>query len=76
MKPWERHHVDSELPEVGIQLSGEPKACCDTGHCQRNKVVEISVCGGGQFESSEADVIKRLVINAVCLIGVFNELVD
>ena len=74
MKPGEGHHVHGELPEVGVQLSWEPEAGGDTGHGEGDEVVEVAIGGGGQFESSEADVIKSLVINTVGLVSVFNQL--
>ena len=74
MKPGEGHHVHGELPEVGVQLSWEPEAGGDTGHGEGDEVVEVAIGGGGQFKSSEADVIESLVINAVGLVSVFNQL--
>ena len=39
-------------------------------------MVQISVGGGGELESSEADIIKGFVINDLDLIGVLNKLMD
>ena len=39
-------------------------------------MVKVTVCWGRQLEGSEADVVKRFVINAECLVRVLNELVD
>ena len=39
-------------------------------------MVQVSVCGRGQFEGTEADVVESFVINAEGLIGVFDQLVD
>ena len=47
-----------------------------TGHCERNKMVEVSVGGGGKFQSSEANVIQGLVVNAISFIGVLDQLVN
>jgi hypothetical protein len=39
-------------------------------------MVQVTVCWGGEFQGSEADIVESLVINAVCLVGVLNELMD
>ena len=39
-------------------------------------MIEIAVSGSCEFEGSEADVVKGLVVNAVCLVGVLDELMD
>jgi len=39
-------------------------------------VVEIAEGGGGQFQGAEANIIERLVVDAVRFVGVLNELVD
>ena len=38
-------------------------------------MVQITVGWGGEFQRSEADVVQSLVVNAVGLVGVLNELV-
>ena len=45
----EWNHVDRQLPEVSIQLTWEPEAGGNSGHGQRDQVVEISVGGCHQF---------------------------
>merc|ERR1719384_1229248 len=39
-------------------------------------MVQIAVCRGGQLESTETNVVECLVVNAVRLVGVLDELVD
>jgi len=39
-------------------------------------VVEVTVGGPGQLQRSEADVVQRLVVDAVSLVRVFYQLVD
>jgi hypothetical protein len=39
-------------------------------------VVEITIGGGGELESSEADIVKSFVINAEGLIRVLHKLVN
>ena len=72
----EGDHVDRQLPEVSIELAGEPEAGGHTGHGEGHQVVEVTIGGGGKFQGSEADVIEGLVINAVCLVCVLHKLVD
>ena len=76
METWERHHVHGQLPQISIQLSWESEAGCNTRHGCRDEMVEVTVCGCGQFQCTEANVIQCLIINAVALVGVFNELMD
>jgi hypothetical protein len=72
----EGDQVDSELSEVRVELTWETEAASDTGKGSRDEVVKITIGWGGELESSEADVIKGLVINAHNLVGVFDELMD
>ncbi len=39
-------------------------------------MVEITICGVGELEGTEADVVKSLIVNAVGLICVLNKLVN
>ena len=68
-------HVDSQLPEVGVELTGETQASRDTGHDDGNEVVQVTVRGRGELECPEADVVKSLVVDTECLIRVLDELV-
>ena len=76
MESREWDEVDSELSEIGVELTGESEAAGDTGEGGRDEMVKITVGGGGELEGSEADIVKSLVINAHDLIGVLDELMD
>ena len=76
VKTWEWHHVDSEFPEIGVQLTGESEAGRDAGHRSRDQMVEVTVRRRGQFECAEADVVQSLVVDAVCFVCVLDKLVD
>jgi len=76
METWEGHHVDCQLSQVSVQLTWESEAGCDTRHGQRHQMVEITVGGVGELEGSEANVVESLVVDAVGLVGVFNQLVN
>merc|ERR1719486_828028 len=76
MESGERNEVDSELPEIRVELTGESEAAGDTGESSRNEMVKIAISGGGELEGSEADIVKGLVINAHNLIGVLDKLMD
>ncbi|KAF1609361.1 UNVERIFIED_CONTAM: hypothetical protein FQV15_0000240, partial [Eudyptes pachyrhynchus] len=41
VETWERHHVHSQLAEVGIELTRESKGGGDSTHGGRHKVVEV-----------------------------------
>jgi hypothetical protein len=76
METRERNHVDSQLSEIRVKLTGESETGGDTGHDGRNQVVEISVRWVGELEGSHADVVESLVVDTERLIGVLNQLVD
>jgi hypothetical protein len=72
----ERNHVDGQLAEIGVELAREAERNCHTGHDSRDEVVEITVRGVGKLESTHADVVESLVVNAEGLVGVLHKLVD
>jgi hypothetical protein len=72
----EGHHVDSQLPQVRVQLTGETQAGGDTGHDGGDEVVQVAVRGVVQLECPHADVVESLVVNAEGLVGVLDQLVD
>ena len=72
----EWNHVDSEFPQVSVQLAGESQAGGDTRHGGGDEMVEISIGGGGQFEGSEADIVESLVVDGEGLVGVLYQLMD
>jgi hypothetical protein len=76
MESWEWDKVDSELSEIGVELSWESEAASDTGESSRDEMVKITVGWGGELKGSEADIVKGFVINAHNLIGVLNKLMD
>ena len=76
MESWEWDQVDSELSEIGVELTWESEAAGDTGESSRDEMVKITVGWGGELEGSEADIVKGLVINAHNLIGVLDKLMD
>ena len=72
----ERHHVDGQLAQVGIQLARETQARRDAGHGGRHEVVEVAVCRRAQFQPAETYVVQSLVVDAVGLVGVLYQLVN
>merc|ERR1719199_1841038 len=76
MESWEWDQVNSELSEIGVELTWESEAAGDTGESSRDEMVKITVGWGGELEGSEADIIKGFVINAHNLIGVLDKLMD
>jgi hypothetical protein len=76
METGEGHHVDGQLPQVRVKLTGETQAGGDTGHDSGDEVVQVTVGGVVQLESPHADVVESLVVNAEGLVGVLDQLVD
>lgn len=57
VKTREGYHVDSQLPEISIELTWESEAGGDTGHCEGNEMVKVTIGGVGQLQRSEADIV-------------------
>jgi len=76
MESWEWDQVNSELSEIGVELSWESEAASNTGESSGDEMVKITVGWGSELKGSEADIIKGLVINAHNFIGVLDELMD
>ena len=76
METGEGDEVNTDLAEVGVELSGETEAAGDTGEGGRDEMVKVTVGGGGELEGTEADIVEGLVVNAHNLIGVLNKLMD
>ena len=76
MQSWERHHVHGQLPQISVQLSGEPQARRDTRHGHRDQVVQVTVRRRRELERTEANVVQRLVVYAIRLVSVLQQLVN
>ena len=72
METWERNHVHSQLPQVGVELTRESETGGDTGHDGGHEVVEISIRWGAELESPHTNVVQGLVIDTEGLIRVLN----
>lgn len=75
METGERHHVDGQLSQISVKLTWETQARGDTAHDGRHKVVQVTIGGGGQLQSAEANIVQGLVVNAEGLVRVFHKLV-
>jgi hypothetical protein len=73
VETWEGNKVDCELTEIRVELAREAEAACDTRHDNRDKMVEITICWGGELQGTEANVIESLVINTECLVSVLEK---
>jgi hypothetical protein len=76
VKTGEGNHVDGELAEIAVELTGETQAGGHTGHDGGDEVVEIAVAGVGQLKGAHADVVESLVVDTEGLVGVLDKLVD
>lgn len=70
------YHVDSHLAQVGVELSGETQRSGNARHDGGNEVVQVTVGGVGQLESTLADLVQSLVIDTEGLVRVFDQLMD
>ena len=46
----EGDHVDRQLPQVSIELAGEPEAGRHPGHGDAHQVVQVPIGGGAQLQ--------------------------
>ena len=76
MKTGEGDHVDGKLSEISIELTRESETGCNTRHGGTDQVVQIPVGRSGQFQCSEANVIKGFVVDAISLVSVLDKLMD
>jgi len=74
VETWEWYHVDSQFTEISVQLTGESEACGDSRHSGGDEMVQVTVCWSGEFQCSEADIVESFIVNTVCFIGVFYQL--
>ena len=74
MESGEGDQVDSELSEIGVELTWESEAAGDTGKGGRDEMVKITVGWGGELEGSEADVVQSFVVDANTDVRVFDKL--
>ena len=76
VETWEWNHVDGQLPQIGVKLTGEAQAGRNTRHYDGHKMVEVTVRWGCQLESAEANVVQSLVVDTESLVRVLDELVN
>jgi len=72
MESGERNKVNSELSKIGVKLSRESKARGNSGHSSGDKMVKISISGGGELKGSEANIVEGFVINDHTFVGIFD----
>ena len=53
METREGDHVDSQLPQVSIELAGEPQGGGHTGHGERHQMVQVSIGRVGQLQGPD-----------------------
>ena len=58
MQPGEGNHVDSQLPQVSIELAREPEAGGDTRHGDGDQVVEVTIGRRAELQSSKKYCFK------------------
>jgi hypothetical protein len=74
VKTGEWNHVDGELAEIAVQLTGETEGTSGTADGSRHQMVKITVGRGGELQGTEADVVQGLVIKGEALVGVLHKL--
>jgi len=76
VETWEWNQVDGDLAQVGVELTWEAEAACDTGHDDGDEMVQVTEGWCCELEGPEADVVQSFVVNAHRFVGVLDKLVD
>jgi len=76
MKTREWNHVHCELTKIAVKLSRETEGASGSGDGTGNEVVKIIVGRVLQLQSTEANIVKSLVIKSETLVSVFYQLMD
>ena len=72
----EGHHVDAQLPQVGVELAGEAETGGDPAHDEGDEAVELLVAGVPHLEGVAEDLVQSLVVDHEGCVGVLHQLVD
>ena len=65
------YHINSEFSKICIELTRETETSGYARHCDRDKMIQVTIGGRRQLQGSETNVVKSLVVDAKCLICVF-----
>jgi hypothetical protein len=57
-------------------LTGESQAAGNSGHGSRDQVVQVTISGGGEFQSSEANIVEGFVVDNHAFVSIFDQLMD
>ena len=76
MKTWEWDHVHSKFTQVSIELARETEASGNAAHRSGDEMIQITVSWSGELQSTEANIIKSLVIDAKGLVSVLDKLMN
>ena len=71
----ERDHVDGKFTEICVELAGEAETGRDARHRRRDEMVQVGVRRRRELQRPEADVVQSLVVDAVSLVCVLDQLV-
>ena len=58
----EGNHVDGQLPQIRVELSGEAERSRHAGHGGADEMVQVSIRRRRQFQRAEANVVKSLFL--------------
>ena len=67
--------VDGNLSEIAVELTRESERAGGARDGGADQVVQVTICGGGELECAEADVIESLIVDAEGLVSVLANLV-
>ena len=76
VKTREGNHVNGQFSQICIKLSRESKTSSYSRHGQGDQMVEITIGRSCQLKSTEANVIKSLIVDTESLVSILNQLMN
>ena len=71
----EWNHVHCKLTKIAVELSRETKTARSSTDGSSDQVIQITICGSGELESTEANIVKSFIIQRKALISILHKLV-
>jgi len=69
-----RDQVDCNLSEIAVELTRESERAGGSRDGRADQVVQVTICGGGELEGAEANVVESLIVDAEGLVSVLANL--
>jgi len=74
MESWEWNKIYTLFSDIRVELTWESDGAGDTWHSYWYEMIQITISWGGEFKSSEANIVESFIINNLSLISIFDKL--